>query len=182
MSVRSKNFVTPQTFLQARTGWSQVQTIHRQIGVYPLKWLPMFSKWLKTRGNLTLRNRSFRPRNKGDHLQRYPLIDDFPQRQRTGNRRREIIPPQDRKLSNFPPLRFGIFGWRKCTEIPPYESDHEPKSITIEPKSKIGGIFLNCILGAINLHTPLLIMSESIARVGRKQKPVFPDLKTGFLF
>ena len=40
----------------------------------------------------------------------------------------------------------------------------------------------SCILGAINLHTPLLPCSESIARVEKKQKPGFPGLKTRFWF
>ena len=45
-----------------------------------------------------------------------------------------------------------------------------------------GKTFSKCILGAINLHTPLWPCSESIARVGKNQKPVFPGLKPGFMF
>ena len=40
--------------------------------------------------------------------------------------------------------------------------------------------FSNCFVGAKNLYGPLSLCSESIARVGKKQKPVFPGLKPGF--
>ena len=43
-------------------------------------------------------------------------------------------------------------------------------------------LFSNCFVGAKNLYGPLSLCSESIARVGKNQKPVFPDLKPGFMF
>ena len=43
-------------------------------------------------------------------------------------------------------------------------------------------IFSNCFKCAENLYGPLSLCSESIARVGKNQKPVFPGLKPGFMF
>ena len=55
-----------------------------------------------------------------------------------------------------------------------------PKSAQTPPKSCPRSKISKCILGAINLHRPLSPCSESIARVERNQKPVFPDVKTRF--
>ena len=50
------------------------------------------------------------------------------------------------------------------------------------PKAVPNRNIKKCIPGAINWHTPLWLCSESIARIEKNQKPVFPGLKTGFSF